>query len=76
MFASFFTVHLFQALGQGGRALFLGIFRWLVFNIPMLYLLNVLMGQMGLVYSQSAADLLTVTLSWMVWRRFTKKINL
>ncbi len=37
MFLSFFTVHLFQAFGQGSKASFLGIMRWCAFNIPMLF---------------------------------------
>ena len=49
MFLSFFTVYLFQAFGQGRIALFLGVTRWLVLNIPMLFLLNALVGMYGLV---------------------------
>ncbi|MCF0259416.1 MAG: MATE family efflux transporter [Erysipelotrichaceae bacterium] len=75
MFMSFFTVHLFQALGQGGKALFLGVVRWLGFNIPMLFLLNSLMQMNGLVWAQSAADLLTVALSLAVLYRFAKTLD-
>lgn len=70
MFASFFTVHLFQALGKGGTALFLGTARWAVLNIPMLFLLNALFGMMGLVYAQISADVLNVILSFLVWKHF------
>ena len=38
MFLSFFTVYLFQAFGKGKISLFLGMTRWLVFNIPMLFI--------------------------------------
>ena len=70
MFLSFFTVHLFQAFGKGRTALFLGVTRWLAFNIPMLLLLNALFGMFGLVWSQVAADSLTVLLSAFVYWKY------
>ncbi len=70
MFMSFFTVYLFQAFGKGSIALFLGVTRWVVFNIPMLFLLNSIFGMFGLVWSQAAADSLTVLLSLYVYKRF------
>lgn len=70
MFLSFFTVYLFQAFGKGKISLFLGVTRWLVFNIPMLFLLNGLLGMYGIVWSQVTADTLTVLLSFYVLYRF------
>lgn len=70
MFLSFFTVYLFQAFGKGRISLFLGVTRWLVFNIPMLFLLNHMFGMYGIVWSQVTADTLTVALSFYVYRRF------
>lgn len=72
MFLSFFTVYLFQTFGQGRIALFLGVTRWLVLNIPMLFLLNALVGMYGLVWSQTVADSLTVLLSLYVYWRFRR----
>ena len=69
MFLSFFTVYLFQAFGRGRISLFLGMTRWLVFNIPMLFLLNAVFGMYGLVWSQVTADTLTVALSFAVYFR-------
>lgn len=63
MFCSFFTVYIFQSFGKGLWALFLGVMRWAVFNIPMLYLLNALMGYIGIVWAQFFGDVLTVSLS-------------
>ena len=69
MFLSFFTVYLFQALGKGRISLFLGVTRWLVFNIPMLFILNAIIGMYGVVWSQVTADVLTVLLSFFVlWK--------
>ena len=70
MFMSFFTVYLFQAFGEGGRALFLGVMRWGAFNIPMLFLLDAAFGMYGIVWSQITADLLTVALSLYVYYRY------
>ena len=70
MFLSFFTVYLFQAFGKGRISLFLGVTRWLVLNIPMLFLLNSLLGMFGLVWSQVTADSLTVIMSIYVYKRF------
>lgn len=73
MFLSFFHVHLFNGLGRGKEALFLGVMRWLAFNIPMLFLLNWLFGMYGIVFSQVTADVFTVSLSLYVYHRFSKK---
>ncbi len=62
-------VGLATAFGEGGKALFLGVMRWAVFNIPMLFVLNRVLGMYGIVWSQIAADILTVALSVYVYRR-------
>lgn len=76
MFCSFFTVHLFQGFGEGNKALFLGIMRWAVFNIPMLYILNYFIGMYGIVWSQITADILTVILSYCVYANYMKKLKM
>lgn len=73
MFLSFFTVYLFQAFGRGKISLFLGVVRWLGFNIPMLFILNSIFGMYGIVWSQVTADTLTVILSFYVLHRFGPK---
>ena len=70
MFMSFFTVYVFQGFGEGNKSLFLGVMRWAVFNIPMLFLLNHIIGMYGIVWSQVCADILTVLLSFYVYRRY------
>lgn len=73
MFLSFFHVYLFNGFGKGGYALFLGVTRWLGFNIPMLFLLNWIIGMQGIVWSQVTADILTVALSLAVYWNFQRK---
>ncbi len=75
MFLSFFTVYLFQAFGKGRIALFLGVTRWLVFNIPMLFILNGLFGMYGIVWSQVTADILTVALSFYVFFKYRPRLG-
>ena len=74
MFISFFTVYLFQAFGKGRISLLLGTVRWLGFNIPMLYILNHLVGMYGLVWSQVTADGLNVIVSIIVYLKFRPPI--
>lgn len=76
MFLSFFTVHTFQGFGKGNIALFLGVVRWAVFNIPMLFLLNCIFGMYGIVWSQVTADTLTVTLSAFVYFGYRKRAEI
>ena len=66
-------MYLFNSFGKGGYALFLGVMRWLAFNIPMLFILNRLMGMNGIVWSQSAADVLTVLLSVIAYKSFERR---
>ncbi len=73
MFLSFFHVHLFNGFGKGGHALMLGVMRWVVFNIPMLFILNHFFGIYGIVWSQLCADTLTVILSFIVYRRYERR---
>ena len=72
MFMSFFTVYVFQGFGEGNKSLFLGVMRWAAFNIPMLFILNHIIGMYGIVWSQVCADILTVLLSFYVYRRFQR----
>lgn len=72
MFMSFFTVYLFQAFGRGDKAFCLGVSRWLVLNIPMLFILDGIFGMYGIVCPQSTGDVLTVILSFCVYKRYER----
>ena len=74
MFMSFFTVYVFQGFGEGNKSLFLGVMRWAAFNIPMLFILNHIIGMYGIVWSQVCADILTVLLSFYVYYRYTHTV--
>lgn len=70
MFMCFHLVNLFQAVGKGDKALFLAVIRWAVFNIPMLFIFNAVFGMYGIVWTQMAADICTVAISFYVYHRF------
>ena len=74
MFLSFIYVHFFQAVGRGDRALLLIVMRWLIINIPMLFLLNALFGIDGLAWSQAVSDAIVAAASWFIYHRFRKKV--
>ncbi len=76
MFLSFFHVHLFNSFGRGKEAFFLGVMRWLAFNIPMLFLMNHIFGMYGIVWSQLAADIFTVSLSAAVYHNYMVRHHL
>ncbi len=74
MFLSFFTMNLFQSFGKGNTALFLGCMRWIALNIPMLFILNHFFGLYGIVWSQVTADIINVTISFIIFFRYQKKL--
>ncbi len=74
MFLCFSMVHIFNAFGRGRVALFLGVTRWAVINIPMLFILNNLFGIYGLVWSQLVSDILMATISYVIYHFYRKRI--
>ena len=75
MFLCFHLVHFFQAVGEGRLSLILAVVRWAVFNIPMLFLLDALLGQNGIVLTQVTADICTVIISYILYFRFTASLG-
>ena len=73
MFLSFFTVHLFQSFGRGSISLYLGVQRWVLLNIPMLFILNHFFGMYGIVWAQVTADCINVIISFIILDRFMKR---
>ena len=49
--------------------------RWLVLNIPMLFLLNAIFGMFGIVWSQVMADALNVAISFYVYWKYRPRIG-
>lgn len=75
MFLCFIYVHYFQGVGHGGMSLLLIVLRWVVFNIPMLFLLNSFFGIYGIVWSQFVSDMCVALISLIIYLRFSKKLE-
>ncbi len=76
MFMCFHLVNFFQAVGMGGKALALGSARWVVFNIPLLFVMNWIFGMYGIVWTQVVADVMMAAVSLWVYRDFEKSHNI
>lgn len=76
MFLSFSYVNFFSAVGRGDTALLLVVIRWVVFNIPMLFIMNALFGMNGLVFAQFISDTAVAVISEVIYRRFIRKEEL
>ncbi len=76
MFLCFNMVHYFNAIGRGKISFWLAVVRQLVFNIPILLILNYIYGADGLVWTQLIADICTVLFSYGVYFMVTKKKDL
>ena len=73
MFLCFSMVHFTQAIGRGKESFILAVVRQIVFNIPLLFILNSLLGMTGIVWTQAIADMLTVMVSYVIYFRIRKK---
>ena len=72
MFLCFSMVHFTQAIGRGKDSFRLAFIRQVVFNIPLLFLLDWKFGMMGIVWTQAAADLFTVIASYVLYFRIRR----
>ena len=75
MFLCFHMVHYMQALGQGRVSLALSLIRQLVFNIPILLLLDHLFGMNGIIWAQVTADALTAVISYLIYARVKRRLE-
>ena len=67
MFLSFHMVHFMQAVNRGRFSLYLAIIRQLCLNIPILFLMNTLLGVQGVVLTQVVADFFNVVISYVIY---------
>ena len=73
MFLCFSMVHFTQAIGRGKASFLLAVIRQLIFNIPILFILNGLFGMIGIVWTQAVADAFTVVASYVIYAVIRKK---
>lgn len=67
MFLCFSMVHFTQAIGRGKESFRLAVIRQVVFNIPLLFLMNHIFRMTGIVWTQATADLFTVIVSYIIY---------
>ena len=75
MFLCFNMVHYFNAIGRGKISFWLAVVRQIVFNIPIMLILNNRYGAYGLVWTQLIADVCTVVVSYVVYFLVTRKMK-
>ena len=67
MFLSFHMVHFMQAVARGRTSFWLAAIRQLCLNIPILFLLDHLIGMTGIVWTQTVADAINVVISYVIF---------
>ncbi|MBR3973633.1 MAG: MATE family efflux transporter [Oscillospiraceae bacterium] len=75
MFLSFHLVHFMQAVDRGRVSLWLAVIRQLGLNIPILFLMNLLFGMTGVVWTQTVADIINVVISYIIYHRVIAKVT-
>ena len=76
MFLSFHMVHYMQSVERGGVSFWLAVIRQLCLNIPMLLIMNRLFGVMGIVWTQAAADIINVCISYVIYHYVNRRYKL
>ncbi|MBR5474291.1 MAG: polysaccharide biosynthesis C-terminal domain-containing protein [Lachnospiraceae bacterium] len=72
MFLSFHMVHFMQAINRGKVSFYLAAIRQLCLNIPLLFILNALLGMSGIIWTQVIADFMNVIASYLIYVRVMK----
>lgn len=75
MFLSFNMVHFMQAVGRGRVSFWLAVIRQIFLNIPLLFLMNRLLGMTGIVHTQAIADCINVVISYIIYFRVVKTLD-
>ena len=73
MFLSFHMVHFMQAIGEGKISFYLPVIRQLCLNIPILLLLNAILGMTGIIWTQLTADIVNVIISYIIYANVMRK---
>ncbi len=68
-------ISVFQATGEGGKAMFLSFFRKGVVDVPLMFLLNSIFPIYGLIMVQPIVDAAAMTISFFMYSRFIKTLR-
>ncbi len=69
----FVNMNCLQAVGHALPATILSVLRQGLLLIPLLYLLNALLGLNGVIYGQTITDFIAIVLSILMWHRIKKR---
>ncbi len=75
MAISYLITTMFQATGQGKRALAISVFRKTTVDVPLMFLMNRLVPLYGLLMVQPIVDTLSIGLAFALYRDFSKKLK-
>lgn len=75
MICNFQMSYTFQAMGKGAESLLLSSCRQGIINIPLLFLMNRLVGLYGIIWTQLLADSITIVISFAFYRRTLRKLK-
>lgn len=75
MFLCFNMVHYFNAIGKGKISFSLAVIRQIIFNIPIMFILDYMYGEFGLVWTQLVADIFTVIASYIIYYAVKRKLS-
>lgn len=67
--------YMFQAVGKGAQSLFLNSCKQGFLNIPFLFLMNMIFGLYGIIWTQLLADSITLILSFVLYRKFNGELS-
>ncbi|MGN0613631.1 MAG: MATE family efflux transporter, partial [Porcipelethomonas sp.] len=66
---------IFQAMGKWKQSMFLSLFRQAILLIPLLIILNRIVGLYGLVWSQPLSDTLSMVIGFMLYGIMLRKLS-
>lgn len=75
MIINFLMNTTFQAMGKGTESLVLSSCRQGIINIPLLFAMNTIFHLYGLIWTQLLADVLTLIISFGLYRRILKQLK-
>lgn len=75
MAISYLITTMFQAMGQGRRALVISVFRKATIDVPLMFLMNRIVPLYGIFWVQPIVDTLSVGLSFALYRGFSRRLK-
>ena len=75
MISNFQKIYCLQAMGKGKESLLLGVFRQGLFAIPLLFIMNALLGLYGVVMAQIISDGITFVFASLIYRRVYSRLQ-